>query len=332
MRFMGPYDTTGAWQWWTGNAAGCSGATTCASATYNSCSSYTNAASLCYLNDTIATWTPQTRSDTAIVSPDKRINVIKPSCLGGPSTVNCGPQKGSLAQVNNGLYFGRYRCDGTATSAVPATSTALGTWSTSNYIFIRLPNGIAPDGGANNGEGPVITTAQSCGYSSSGAPFQNIVYTDMSLEEMWFLLAEAYVRTGNAAGAVGIVNATRVGVGGLPPITAAGVPAGAGCIPRNEDGTCANLMMSLFYEERLELMGDNELTLWSQWRAAGKLLQGSMIQMPPEARELFSLGLIPGGSSVGYSYGQLLPGSSYVSCTGIIPEGANVAGCTGIYP
>jgi hypothetical protein len=279
-RFIGPYDTTGAWQWWLGNP------------TVASCPNAA-ATTVCNQGDTLYN---ASRTDTTFVSPDKRINAV----IAGK------PQRGSLANTANGLYFGKFRCDGTTTTKVGSPIATNGAWAESNYIFFRYPNG------QNN-------TISGCGNTS----YNTALYSDMSQEEMNFLLAEAYIRTGQPALAVPIINNTRVNVGGLPAVTVTGVPVTPSCVPRNEDGTCTNLMMTLFYEKRLEMIGENELTNWTDWRGFGKLLSGSMIQMPVEARELYTLSLPV------YTYGGNSPGSAYFPCTGIIGSGI---GCTSIYP
>jgi hypothetical protein len=289
-RFLGPWDTTGAWQWWLHGSAAPPGPS-CANGA---------ATTVCDLNDT---GSYSGRTDTTFGSPDKRINAY----------VAGVPQKGSLKNTDNGLYFGRFRCDGTTTTAVGTASTAEGAWAQSNYIFFRYPSGIAG-----------VPTQSGCqGTTTAAIPYEAALYSDMSPEEMNFLLAEAYIRTGSPALALPIINSTRVTVGGLPAATVTGVPATAGCVPRNEDNTCTNLMMTMFYEKRMEMIGENELTDWTDWRAFGKMLWGSMIQMPPEARELVSVDLPI------YTYGGNSPGSAYVPCTGIVGSGL---GCVSIYP
>lgn len=113
--------------------------------------------------------------------------------------------------------------------------------------------------------------------------------------EMRLLLAEAEYRLGNQGIAAAIVNETRVENGGLPAVTAAGVPSGTNCVPRRYDGSCGDLWDALLYEKRIETYGTG--ISFFDLRGWGCLLEGTPIQLPPPGRQLDLLG------KTVYSYG-----------------------------
>ncbi|MEP6834978.1 MAG: hypothetical protein ABJB74_16445 [Gemmatimonas sp.] len=128
--------------------------------------------------------------------------------------------------------------------------------------------------------------------------------THVSLAEMDFLRAEALYRTGDKAGAAAILNKTRVANGQLAPVTVDGPPNTASCVPRRNDGTCGDLMDALQYEKRIEMYPTNPIVAWADARGWGKLLKGSLMNLPVSGRDLASLGLPI------YSFGGSLPGSA----------------------
>jgi hypothetical protein len=117
----------------------------------------------------------------------------------------------------------------------------------------------------------------------------NVIQDAMMLPaEMDLLLAEAELRTGNTAAAATLINKTRVANGELPPVTAAGVPAGPGCVPKRYDGACGNLMDALMYEKRIETYGT--AISFFDLRGWGCLLEGTPTELPPPGRQLDLLG------------------------------------------
>jgi len=239
-RFLGPGDTTGAYQWWESRAT------------------------VTDISD---------RKDTLYASPDKRIHLT--------------------TATSAGRYFSR--------GGAPPSN--LGSWVWSRYLFSRF--------------GTTSTTASNA--------YRDSINATLTRTEMDLLKAEALIRTGNAAAAVPLINKTRTGVkcianvggapctvatneagtygGNLPPVTVAGPPAGASCVPRRVDGSCGDLMDALMWEKRLESVGIEVIINWSDWRAWGKFQPGTWLAMPIHSRELFTLG-IPY-----YSFGGTLPGS-----------------------
>lgn len=121
--------------------------------------------------------------------------------------------------------------------------------------------------------------------------------------EMDLLLAEAEIRLGNPGAAATLINKTRVANGNLPPVTAAGVPAGAGCVPKRWDNSCGDLMDALMYEKRIETYGT--AIAFFDARGWGCLAEGTPIELPPPGRQLDLLG------KANYTYGGVgLPGGA----------------------
>jgi hypothetical protein len=110
-----------------------------------------------------------------------------------------------------------------------------------------------------------------------------------STVEMDLLRAEALLRTNRPAEAATLINKTRVANGQLPPVTAQGVPAGADCVPRKNNGACGDLMDALMYEKNIELLGIVGGRAWWDRRGWGTLASGSLTQLPVAGRELETL-------------------------------------------
>jgi hypothetical protein len=141
-------------------------------------------------------------------------------------------------------------------------------------------------------------------YGTQGGPWPAITAAEMRL-----LVAEAMLRTGDAAGAASRVNVSRT-AHGLQPTNAAG--ANADCVPRLPDGRCGGLMEMLKWEKRLEtfLKGAFLSSWYFDGRGWGDLYAGTFLQVPVPCSELTILGLGcytyggPGGESAA-------PGSVY---------------------
>lgn len=148
---------------------------------------------------------------------------------------------------------------------------------TSQYNFWRFQQEIAAS--ASNGPVPVMTVA-----------------------EMNTLRAEGYIRAGNFAAALPLINATRVPAG-LAPVTATdtttrlpgtdGTAGGAGCVPKVPDpatsyksAKCGNVWEAMKWEKRLE----EAYTHWGAWwidgRGWGDLPSGSVLEYPVPYQEL----------------------------------------------
>jgi hypothetical protein len=123
----------------------------------------------------------------------------------------------------------------------------------------------------------------------------------LSVAEMNFLRAEAFLRLGRIQEAVDIINATRTAqIGGspnLPPVTASGTvtatstPAEiAACVPKRTDGTCGDLWDALIYEKRLLTYGYDGLTAFADMRGWGCLEPGTMLHLPVPGDQLLLMG------------------------------------------
>jgi hypothetical protein len=116
---------------------------------------------------------------------------------------------------------------------------------------------------------------------NTGLPIPVIKKSEMDL-----LKAEGLIYLGREAEAVPLINITRVGNGGLPAVTAAGVPVAADCVPKLPDGSCGDLMEALKWEKRLE----NWMTVYGGWyfdsRGWGDLAEGTPLHYPVPAGEL----------------------------------------------
>lgn len=113
---------------------------------------------------------------------------------------------------------------------------------------------------------------------------------DLTVQEMEFLKAEAYIRLGRPADALPIINKTRTERGKLPPATVNGV-SGPRCVPRTITGACGNLLETLAWERKMEML---LLTVGSEYyeeRGMGTLRKGNPLSLPVPAKELFTLGL-----------------------------------------
>jgi hypothetical protein len=228
-RFLGPGDTTGAWQWWE--------------------------------NAPLSTPAAGGRKDTIYASPDRRIHGV----VTGTSTP---------APTADGRYFRR--------GGAPPSN--LGSWVWSRYVFHRFGH------------------AQTTGAPAINA-YRDSINVTLTRTEMDLLKAEAYIRLGNPAAAVPLINITRTAQGSLPAVTVTGPPATTSCVPRKITGACGDLMDALMWEKRLESIGVDPIINWSDWRAWGKFQPGTMLAMPIHSRELFTLGMDY------YTFGGSLPGS-----------------------
>jgi hypothetical protein len=112
--------------------------------------------------------------------------------------------------------------------------------------------------------------------------------------------AEALLRTGDLAGAAALINVTRTKghrfgtvqyETNLPPVTAAGVPESATCVPRTRTGACGSLMDALKYERAVELFGLDPMRAWFDYRGFGMLQAGQAYHLAIPGRYLPQMGL-----------------------------------------
>jgi hypothetical protein len=135
--------------------------------------------------------------------------------------------------------------------------------------------------------------------------FQTGFIPTLTPAELGFLRAEAFIRLGRRQEAADIINRTRTANGQLRAVTATAPCPGPTACPRKDDGTCGSLMDALMYEKRIELHGQTDpMVGYTDYRGWGRLVKGSLLQMPVIGRELQTLGLDL------YSFGGDLPGSA----------------------
>lgn len=111
----------------------------------------------------------------------------------------------------------------------------------------------------------------------------------LTVTEMDLLKAEALIRLNRAAEAVPLINKTRIANGQLPPVTIAGPPDEAGCVPRKFDGSCGSLWDALRYEKGIEMLGVDGVTAFFDARGWQTLEVNSLLQLPVPGRELGTL-------------------------------------------
>jgi hypothetical protein len=167
---------------------------------------------------------------------------------------------GAGGSKTNGKYF-RYL------SGSVSQRADRGTYHHSYYQLYRWPG----SGGGYYGQ---ITSGQLVAISRA---------------ELDLLKAEGLLRTGDAAGAVTLINKSRVANGSLPPATVNGV-SGNDCVPKTDAGACGSLMDVLVYEKRIETAGTDEMAFYDA-RGFGLLTKGTWLQLPIPGRELSVLGL-----------------------------------------
>jgi hypothetical protein len=131
----------------------------------------------------------------------------------------------------------------------------------------------------------------------------------MSYEEQRLLRAEAYMRLGQPALAVPIINETRMDAakGALPAVGLNGVNEPyPRCVPKSFENAemCGNLWDALLWEKRMEQMGTDGMLNWVDWRAWGYLYPGTIVYFPASMRETVQQGF---GY---YTYGGTLPGTA----------------------
>ncbi len=127
-------------------------------------------------------------------------------------------------------------------------------------------------------------------------PFQNAArignYPHMVMPEMWGLIAEGAIRTGNFPLAMTMINNTRVARGGLPALSGIAdlttpVPGGNACVPRIpvfNAGTfttrCGPILEAMKWEKRMELSYISFGAWYLDSRGWGDLPEGTPVHFP----------------------------------------------------
>ncbi|MDF1502359.1 hypothetical protein [Roseisolibacter sp. H3M3-2] len=111
----------------------------------------------------------------------------------------------------------------------------------------------------------------------------------LTVAEMDLTKAEGLIRLNRAAEAVPLINKTRVANGELAPVTVAGPPDEAGCVPRKLNGQCGSLWDALRYEKRIEMLGVSGVLAFFDARGWQTLPENTVLQLPVPGRELGTL-------------------------------------------
>jgi len=131
------------------------------------------------------------------------------------------------------------------------------------------------------------------GYQTGHVPW-------IRADENVLLQAEAYLHLGNLQAAVERINVTRtrshtlldgVTYPGLPPVTVAGVPESADCVPRTDQGACGDIYTALRYERGVELALLDATRSYADNRAFGILVDGTPLQFAVSEVDLEQLGI-----------------------------------------
>ncbi len=185
--------------------------------------------------------------------------IRRPAASRTPFVVLTPDKRIAARDSANGTYFSFRR--------VQSFASTLGTYHQSFYFLNRFNAAAGNARSWETGPQPVVTRA-----------------------ELDLIRAEAYLNLGNPDRAAGLVNRTRVRNGGLPPVTAAGVPEARSCVPRTQAGACGSLFDALRYEKRIETAGvEGSVAYWDA-RGWGTLLIGTPVHFPVPWRELELIG------------------------------------------
>jgi hypothetical protein len=157
------------------------------------------------------------------------------------------------------------------------------------------------------------------GIKWESGPIPIVTVTEMNL-----LKAEALIRLGRLPEAVPLINASRVAIGGLEPVTVNGAPGTApNCTPRKISGACGNLWDALRYEKRIETLGLSGGIPYYDARGWGLLVEGTMIHFP---MPIVDIELLMGAEAI-YTFGGGGEGSAPARNIDACPAGVSVPGC-----
>jgi hypothetical protein len=128
------------------------------------------------------------------------------------------------------------------------------------------------------------------------------------------LAAEAHFRLGSLQAAADSINVSRVGIGMLPPATAAGIPVSSGCVPKLPNGSCGSLFEALKWEKRMQgwMRGPFAAGWYFDARGWRDLYRGTPLQLPigagrlqPSGQSVYTFGGVGGSVAApvsGYAY------------------------------
>jgi hypothetical protein len=258
------------------------------------------------------------RKDTVYASPDRRLPLR--NCTGGTLCARhvSTPTASNFVEAalpGDGRYFQLLANTGAGNLALTSNASPTPGYRQSSYQFIRFGGSVV----ARRTNNPVTMTVS------------NEFQTVMTPEELRLLKAEAYIRLGQAALAVPLINTSRTDAnkGGLPAVGVNGPTQGyPQCVPHSfADATkCGTLIDALLWEKRLEALGTDMFVNWADWRAFGYLEPGSIVYFPPSSRETEAMGLPY------YTYGPGLPGTAGTPTCPATSTQFQFIGCTNYTP
>jgi hypothetical protein len=256
------------------------------------------------------------RNDTVYASPDRRLP--RGPCLVGATS--CPRRHVTTAGANattselvpeDGKYF-QYL---SSQFSLTFNGDPNNPWRRASVQFIRF------------GSTAIARRTTNTGTGVAFVDFQTI----MTPEEQDLLKAEAYMRLGQPALAVPLINRTRQNInkGALPAVSVTGpTQPYPQCVPHSffNAEKCGDLWDALLWEKRMEQMGTDAFLNWSDWRSFGLLDPGTPVYFPPSYRETGQLGLPY------YTYGGRTPGSAGTPSWAVQPCPTSTAwqyiGCT----
>jgi hypothetical protein len=146
------------------------------------------------------------------------------------------------------------------------------------------------------GQGWGFSVYQHRRYGAARAAGNIGPYTDMSRTEIDMLAAEGYLRTGQVAQAIPLINASRVrnGLAPIPAGTSATAPIGTlpNCVPRvpqppNFTSTaCGTVLEAMKYEKRMETAFTGYLIWYTDNRGWGDMVATTPVEWPVPYQEL----------------------------------------------
>ena len=163
------------------------------------------------------------------------------------------------------------------------------------FTSVAVPTTVQPSERGTYYQSNYWSASRTKGGLNSTGNLDDIRDIAFTKTEMDLLLAEAEYRLNNRQRAADLINLTRVGNGGLDPVTVDGPPKAtaeeqARCVPKRYDGSCGDLWDALMYEKRIETYGVHGMIPYGDARGWGCLMEGTITDLPIPGRQLDLLG------------------------------------------
>lgn len=157
---------------------------------------------------------------------------------------------------------------------------------TPNPLYSSRASGLTVEGVPDLRAGTIQTVAGSSREIAAQGFFALV-----NMDSQGRFIVDALIRLNRADEAVPLINRTRVANGQRPPVTVAGPPDDANCVPRKVMGACGSLWDALMHERNLENMAIESATMWWDFRGLNRLMEGTPVHFPVSGIELENLGL-----------------------------------------